>query len=150
MIIQREGNPMVTSNLRGGGGVLPQLCIILNRIQLEFFFNTMIIIPVFKKGDHVDHNSYRDISLITCFCKFLTSILNWMLILWTFSKISSFVSEISWLKTDVVGRMIIKHVENRNNESVNQLKIKAIYETHAPWSNKCKIVLHTKAMAPIS
>ena len=67
----------------------------------------------------------------------------------TKGKTSSCVSEISWLKTDVVGRMIIKHVEIRNNESVNQLKIKVIYETHAPLSNKCKIFLHTKAMVPI-
>lgn len=35
-----------------------------------------IMIPVLKKGDASDLNNYREISLISCFCKLFTSILN--------------------------------------------------------------------------
>ena len=64
---------------------LPQLCIIFNRILASGFFPTQwsdaVIIPVFKKGDPDDPKNYRGISLISCFCKLFTSILNPRLIL---------------------------------------------------------------------
>lgn len=42
-----------------------------------------IIIPVFKKGDALDPNNYRGISLVSCFCKLFTSILNQRLLTWS-------------------------------------------------------------------
>ena len=42
-----------------------------------------IIVPVFKKGNVSDPHNFRGISLISCFCKLFTSILNQRLLLWS-------------------------------------------------------------------
>ena len=42
-----------------------------------------MIVPIFKKGDANDPNDYQGISLMSCFCKLFTSILNSKLIEWS-------------------------------------------------------------------
>lgn len=42
----------------------------------------LVIVLVFKKGDLIDLNNYRGISLISCFCKFFILILNNRFINW--------------------------------------------------------------------
>ena len=60
--------------------MLPFIHKLFNRILLSGFFaqawSESIIVPVFKKGDVSDPHNYRGISLISCFCKLFTSILN--------------------------------------------------------------------------
>lgn len=67
------------------GILMPYLHSIFNRILLSGYFSTQwsdaVIVPVFKKNDPADPNNYRGISLISCFCKLFTAILNRRLIL---------------------------------------------------------------------
>lgn len=66
--------------------LLPIVQNLCNRILQSGIFPKMwaksVIVPVFKKGDSTDPNNYRGISLISCFCKLFTSILNNRLINW--------------------------------------------------------------------
>lgn len=67
------------------GILMPYLHSIFNRILSSGYFSTQwsdaVIVPVFKKDDPADPNNYRGISLISCFCKLFTAILNRRLIL---------------------------------------------------------------------
>lgn len=67
--------------------LVPIILRLFNRILSSGFFPNMwaqcIIIPVFKKGDALDPNNYRGISLVSCFCKLFTSILNQRLLTWS-------------------------------------------------------------------
>ena len=57
-----------------------------NRILKTGFFphtwSESIIVPILKEGDVSDPNNYRGISLVSCFCKLFTSILNQRLLSW--------------------------------------------------------------------
>lgn len=59
---------------------------IFNSILSTGFFpkswSSAMLVPVFKKGDDADPNNYRGISLVSCFAKLFTSIINQRLILW--------------------------------------------------------------------
>ena len=60
--------------------LIPLLNTLFNKIFSSGIFpkawSNCVIVPIFKKGDANDPNNYRGISLITCFCKLFTSILN--------------------------------------------------------------------------
>ena len=53
-----------------------------------------MIVPIFKKGDANDPNNYREISLMSCFCKLFTSILNNRLIEW--SSTNNIISDVQF------------------------------------------------------
>ena len=55
------------------------LTIFNNLLSLEYFPNIWSegsIVPVFKAGDINDSNNYRGLTLISCFCKLMTKIMN--------------------------------------------------------------------------
>ena len=53
-----------------------------------------MIVPIFKKGDANDPKNYRGISLMSCFCKLFTSILNNRLIEW--SSTNNIISDVQF------------------------------------------------------
>lgn len=67
--------------------LVPVILKLLYRILSSGYFPNRwaksIIIPALKKGDASDPNNYREISLVSCFCKLFTSILNQRLITWS-------------------------------------------------------------------
>ena len=70
--------------------LIPIIHKLFNRIFSSGFFPRMwsksVIVPILKKGDVSDPNNYRGISLVSCFCKLFTSILNQRLLLWSNSN----------------------------------------------------------------
>jgi hypothetical protein len=67
---------------------LDNLSLLFNSILDRGFFPaswceaTCILIPLHKKGDYSDPNNHRGISLISCFAKLFTTILNKRLLKW--------------------------------------------------------------------
>jgi len=49
---------------------------ILDKQSFPKAWATGAIIPIYKKGDKTDHNNYRGITLIRCFAKLFTAIIN--------------------------------------------------------------------------
>ena len=65
----------------------PFITTLFNKILSSGYFPKQwceaIIIPIFKKGDRNDTNNYRGISLMSCFAKLFTSLLNKRLLYWS-------------------------------------------------------------------
>ena len=55
---------------------------ILNTQTFPQSWSTCVIIPLFKNGDSSEVNNYRDITLISCFAKLFTTIVNERLKTW--------------------------------------------------------------------
>ena len=56
---------------------------ILNTQKFPVSWSTGVIIPLYKKGESSDPNNYRGITLISCFAKLFTVILNERLKKWS-------------------------------------------------------------------
>ena len=66
--------------------LLPHITKLFNNIFKSGYFPKCwakgCIVPVYKKGDKNDTNNYRGITIISCFCKLFTSVLNARLLEW--------------------------------------------------------------------
>ena len=72
--------------IKGKDILLPCLERLFNSIFSSGFFpeswSQSCIVPIFKKGDVNDANNYRGISLVSCFGKLFTSVLNCRILEW--------------------------------------------------------------------
>ena len=66
---------------------------ILNTQKFPVSWSTGVIIPLYKKGESSDPNNYRGITLISCFAKLFTVILNERLKKWSAQKLNDILTD---------------------------------------------------------
>ena len=88
------------------------LTIFNNILSLEYFPELWCegsIVPVFKAGDQNDPNNYRGLTLISCFCKLLTKIMNKRISEWADKEVKLHESQYGYRQGMAADCLFILH-----------------------------------------